>query len=449
MHAAMAIRGLMLVSALSIAQNPDVKLVGTTETKREGPAAKVEQTPIDLGRMREGKIVAATFRIHSVGTEDLKILGITPSCGCTTVQLSEAKRTVEPGAVRDITATFDSKGQIGTVHKYVRVITNDPAQPSLDLVFTAEVLSLLQARPGPTINMRTVQRGARPEPVSIFPTDPGKVFELADVELQGATVEYTTETVTDDEGRTGVQFNLTVPPEAELGPVSGNMTVHGRVGDEEAYLPIRIAGLIVGDIMATPVRLQSLSFTTRGRQFAPISVSSSADRPFHILSAEAGPFVDVEVAPLKADREYVVRTTLKDSAPDGPLATTVVLRTDNTGQPVLRIPLFVDVMPRFRVEPEIVMLDPHVPKDTRRVRIQSGVTGKKLEIVAAHCDNAEIVVNVEGGDVLLSEVAFVKVGLRPGADATKPFTTDVVIETNMDQQAQVRIPVEAGVHHGS
>lgn len=436
MHDKFAIWLSTAVVAVAAAQSPDVTIVdhshGPQPVQSSGNLF-VAQDTIELGTVREGTIAKATFKVENRGAESLVITDVQASCGCTTVKLTEEEKTIAPGETRDIVAMFDTKGRLGMQRKYLTLMTNDPASQSYRLTLQAQVETLFRVKPSTTVNMRSVQRGQQLDPLIIEPTDAGKEIELLEIVPEGVALRHDV-----DKSETGrIKLLLTVPDEVELGPVNAGLNVRCSVAGEEATVPLRLVGQVVGDIVARPIMLQSLSATTRGHRFAPVVLASPIGKAFNILSAEAGPHIDVQFSAIKNDgSEYQFRTTLKDTAPDGPMAAEMVITTDNPTQPVVSVPIFVNVMPRYRVEPAIVLFDAAQPKSARRIRIQNG-SPRSLEILEAHCDNPNVKVKVDSVDAQRSDIVYLMVE----ANGAESGDSVVVIKTNQQDAPELRIPV--------
>ncbi|RLD67093.1 MAG: hypothetical protein DRI84_03345 [Bacteroidetes bacterium] len=90
---------------------------------------KFEKTTHDFGTIKEeqGKAVAK-FVFTNVGTEDLKIVKVNTSCGCTASDYS--KNIIKPGEKGYVTATYFTAHRPGPFRKSVTVTVNDPDRPN-------------------------------------------------------------------------------------------------------------------------------------------------------------------------------------------------------------------------------------------------------------------------------------------------------------------------------
>jgi hypothetical protein len=97
----------------------------------------LDSTYLDLGKVKEGKMVEVSFRFKNSGTKPLVITSVTASCGCTVPEKPE--RAFASGEEGTIRAKFDSKGRMGENQKHVTVIANTNPSSSHELSFRVEV----------------------------------------------------------------------------------------------------------------------------------------------------------------------------------------------------------------------------------------------------------------------------------------------------------------------
>ncbi|HJW71625.1 MAG TPA: DUF1573 domain-containing protein [Geothrix sp.] len=104
----------------------------------QAPVIHFDKLNMDLGRITPDRKVAAKYHVTNTGNAFLSITQVRPSCGCTYTMLG--KWSLAPGESTDIEATFDPKGQKGSVRKSIEVVSNDPANPNTRLTLEAEVV---------------------------------------------------------------------------------------------------------------------------------------------------------------------------------------------------------------------------------------------------------------------------------------------------------------------
>lgn len=86
------------------------------------PVIAFEKTTYDFGDVIEGERLTYAFKFKNTGKSNLIIYSSEATCGCTTSQ--PPKAPVRPGESGEITVTFDSKGQKGSVEKRILVGAN-------------------------------------------------------------------------------------------------------------------------------------------------------------------------------------------------------------------------------------------------------------------------------------------------------------------------------------
>ena len=95
------------------------------------PLLKVEQV-IEKKSVLTGKEIKGKLVLKNKGDELLKILGVSSTCGCTTLKLEE--RRINPGNVIDLNFVVDTRGKLGMVEKTITIHSNDPDSPWKEVV---------------------------------------------------------------------------------------------------------------------------------------------------------------------------------------------------------------------------------------------------------------------------------------------------------------------------
>lgn len=88
------------------------------QTKTVADVAKFTSETIDLGKIKQGVPVTATFVVTNVSKEPLIIEQANPTCGCTIGDYTKAP--ILPGKTGNITATFNAAA-VGHVDKHMSV----------------------------------------------------------------------------------------------------------------------------------------------------------------------------------------------------------------------------------------------------------------------------------------------------------------------------------------
>jgi hypothetical protein len=107
--------------------------------KEKAPAISFENRVFDFGRISHGESREHHFIFTNTGQSELIIRAVRSGCGCTATE--PQKSLLRPGESSSIYAVFNSRGFRGRQNKGITVISNDPANQSVLLRVTGEVLS--------------------------------------------------------------------------------------------------------------------------------------------------------------------------------------------------------------------------------------------------------------------------------------------------------------------
>lgn len=102
-----------------------------------GPRHEVVKAVHDFGTISSARQVRAEYDIRNVGTDDLHILGVKPSCSCAVV--AGYPRTIRPGSSGRLVATFNAMGRRGHVESKIIVQTNDVRCRYFALTFRGDI----------------------------------------------------------------------------------------------------------------------------------------------------------------------------------------------------------------------------------------------------------------------------------------------------------------------
>ena len=91
------------------------------ETSFAEPKIQVTQS-LSQSSIREGLELKGSLKVENRGTGTLKILGVKPSCGCTTIKIP--KRKLGPGESTIIPFVVDTRGKVGKVKKNIKIYSN-------------------------------------------------------------------------------------------------------------------------------------------------------------------------------------------------------------------------------------------------------------------------------------------------------------------------------------
>jgi hypothetical protein len=438
------------VACAAMAQLPPVPDAGSAETKK--PQLFVAERVADLGKVLEGDKATASWKLENRGHADLIITGTKSSCGCAVVKLTEAERVIPPGKVLMFKVVFDSSRRRGPQKKTVLVETNDPTEPRLTLEFKATVDFLYEVNPSTIVNLQMLRRGETAARTLDITPGPGRpAVEILEVKIDEAfPLVCVHEPFQAKGGGQGQRFRFSVKKDAALGKVKSVATVRLKVGEIEKEREVPIRAQVVGDLSVHPMVVDTTrQVSTRGKQLAPVTVRSNNRTPFDVLSASAGPLLDVEVEPVKsgpARTNYRLLVTIRNDAQTGPFGASLDVETTSPDQPMVSVPIFGIVAPRIDVDPPVILLrQDGTPVGTqRRLRLKASVR-EVLEISNVACGIEVVEATVDNeASAMYRHLRVFDVRLTGELPAGIHETT-LVMTTSIEGAERLEIPVRIEV----
>ena len=95
------------------------------------PKLEVRQV-LEKSSVLTGEEIRGTVYLKNSGDEPLKILGVSSTCGCTTLRLK--KRLVEPVKEVELRFIVDTRGKLGLIEKTITIHTNTIDSPHTETV---------------------------------------------------------------------------------------------------------------------------------------------------------------------------------------------------------------------------------------------------------------------------------------------------------------------------
>ena len=158
------------------------------------PKIWIDKRKIDMGTIYSGSTEKARVTLKNVGKDTLKILGVYPSCGCTTVKQPKSALLVGESDVLEF--EFNSTGYRGSVTKYVTIMTNDPTSSQTLVTLNANVVDELAPLKGVSVIwLGTIPLGKEVGQTFSFKNVSGKTITLKGYRSSsphvGATFDHT------------------------------------------------------------------------------------------------------------------------------------------------------------------------------------------------------------------------------------------------------------------
>jgi hypothetical protein len=155
----------------------------------QGPLIRFDQRTVDFGRIPQHVSRAQNFVIRNDGTAALRLLKVTPDCGCTLAE--PADTVIAPGASTTLRVVFSSGNYEGDLRKVVILETNDPAEPRIDLLLLVHVAPEVEISER-ILDFGPVRRGQTPALATILKAEPGVPWKVRTPVGADDLVQWTT-----------------------------------------------------------------------------------------------------------------------------------------------------------------------------------------------------------------------------------------------------------------
>jgi len=303
---------------------------GSPAPSASAPRITFEETRFDGGAVDAGTQVVHSYRFRNAGGRDLVIDNVRPSCGCTATVTPS--RVVAPGGHGTLVVAFDTADVVGPQEKTISVYCNDPTHPVTTLTLAAGVRADVAAEP-PRLYVGHLRRG-QTAPTTVHIVGGASV---ASVETTGQRIGAALAGGTSARAQ---QISITVKKDAPIGSFEQLVTVRTR-NARRPVLQILVVGVVDGDVIVTPARLDFGVTTPDARTSRVIGLQERGGQPVHIIATHLTPAIGT--AAVQVDREgtdYRVTVTLSAGLRSGKFTGTLDVETDHPQQRRIKIPFF-------------------------------------------------------------------------------------------------------------
>lgn len=302
------------------------------------PKAVVREAVKDVGDVNRGQRITHEFIVGNEGSSPLQITEVKPSCGCT---VADYDRTIAPGATGSIRASLDTGSFKGAIAKSVKVFTNDPVNPQLQLVIKANIRSQVEVDPG---YVRFIAVHGEPQKTSVQTI---WSEEKPDMLVRGVQSPYpfvraAVREAGEEERRQGVagrqwQVEVKLDKDAPVGPMADFLLV---TTDHPELKTVRIplSGFVRPVLSVTP-RIADFG----RRELDEPQTASLEIRNLSSAAVQLGEVsvdlegLEAEIEPLEAGRLYKVLLTLKPGLPKGGFEGLLTIATSSDKQPSIEV----------------------------------------------------------------------------------------------------------------
>jgi len=299
----------------------------------QAPSIAVDQAHYDFGKIYAEAKAVHRFKVTNKGNAALNISRLNPSCGCTSTVIGQW--TLNPGQSTEIEATFNPSGFRGAVHKSIQVVSNDPANPTLNLTFEAEVVREIMPSTDSVFFDEVVRTVPRKTSVK-FSSASGQQVQLTEAKAPGAP--YLSAAIRKD-GKDAWVDILLDGRQVPAGRMVGTDAVVVRSANPKMpMINLTVQWELRASVVAEPVRVAWVE--PAGKELRAKVLFKQVDaKPFRILTARVSNpgLLRIENLAKTASAQHELEVVLAASAKAGMYNEKIFLTTDNPDQPDLEL----------------------------------------------------------------------------------------------------------------
>lgn len=304
----------------------------------QGPMIHFDERAWDFGVIPQRTEVTHSFRFANAGTAPLRIFQVDTDCGCTAALSADS--TLAPGRASSIEVKFSSGNFEGRQQKIVMVRTNDPAEPRIDLVVTAEVKPYVQVEKS-EFEFGEVRRGETPVLTTLLTCDTDPAFRVAPPE-DGKRIVTWKVTPISSENAKAFQLEARMRPDAPYGAFYERIEVpvtHRAIPYARVFLRGYVYSYFLPVFPGEKTRLEIPSLKAGRTTTRTVRITSDGSKPYRITRvSHAPPFLKTD---LKEEGEgYLLTVTANgQEGPPRKFEEMIVLATTDPLQPDLNLPV--------------------------------------------------------------------------------------------------------------
>ena len=289
----------------------------------------------DFGVVSREDLPQHRFTFSNTGQTDLIISEVDSSCGCTAALLSA--ETIPPGGRGEIDVSFNPQERRGKQKQTVSVYSNAENESIVQLTVKGIVMAAVDVSPDRVLFGSVNNQEATTKRI--------RVLDSGDGTLKITHIETSSPFLTIEIGPVHLDkvINYEVKVTLQLGVPVGKfqetLTIYTN-NELQPRLSVSIEGNILGSITVHPERL-FFGFVNRQeltQQDILFTKTDGADLKVLEVGHQSQ-FVSTEIVPLESGRKVRVRVTVSRDIPSGPFRDLLEIYTNNTEQPVIRVPL--------------------------------------------------------------------------------------------------------------
>jgi Protein of unknown function (DUF1573) len=312
-------------------------LLASSAGAQEWALKMFNTTSHDFGTVAKGSKAEYRFQLKNVYEEDLRILSVSSSCGCTTPRIS--KRDLKTFETADIIAEFNTRDFSGHKSATLTVMLECVSHAEVQLRVTGFIRTDVVTQPG-AVDFGTVDQGSASEQrlrVTYAGRDDWKIL---DARTADSWYEVEMNEIERGNGRVAYDLLVRLTKDAPIGYVKDRLIL--VTNDAQAReIPVDMHGRIMSDITISPTKL--FIGVVRPGQKVTKNLVVRGKTPFKILDVNCGDDC-FQIEPSKdSKRVHLIPVVFTAGNEAGRVAQRISLRTDH-GDVVQAFTAFAEVV---------------------------------------------------------------------------------------------------------
>lgn len=300
------------------------------------PKLQVDEPEKSLGKVDSGSEIPLKFTLKNTGGAPLKILAVTPECGCVQAEHPEA---IPPGGSGEISAQFHPQIQwSGPVKTRLKVQTNDKKQPEVMLTVAADVAPLIKMNPPNPVQLQYKPGQTYQKEVQLVPR-PGSKITLQAPEVNVPWIQAKLLPPAPGDATRMQRLKLTLGP--MKGPNDQTGVLRFKTSDSQlnevrmSVMALALEGPVVNP---SEIRLPMIAPDSAGKELKQLNVLTRTGE-LQVSGVETGtPQLRAEVKTTSPGHFYLVTVYAGEKLKPGPIKTTLRVKTNNPKFPVVQVP---------------------------------------------------------------------------------------------------------------
>jgi len=302
-----------------------------------GPRAALDRGSHDFGLARQQAELVTEFTLTNVGDAPLHVTAVLGTCSCTDGSISS--REIAPGATATVRGIFRTYTLVGPYTKSVKVESDDPVHPVLELKLSVDISAGIVLEPEAfTFDPALIGTSPTASILARWKEGSGRPFKILGVEATGTTVEFDV-TPADAPPWRGWKIALRFPTPPPVGPIQGTARI--RTDDPDVpTIQAAILGSVSGRVFLAQ-RFASVGMVPEGRGSTLLIPCRGFDATIDLGEVTAKSRKGIVSARALRDpkdaKAWQIEIALPVTAPAGPVVDVVEVTTGVAGEEHLEI----------------------------------------------------------------------------------------------------------------